>query len=122
TQEHFKAYPALLQRFRDLLAACTDPAILRRTLALDNGYYLLAGDRQQMLEKWLACERTPEVLRLYAMQLMLFGNVDAFGEADTNTDALVAALEQEADALEQQPPAPAAQPNPDPDRDRAAES
>lgn len=102
TQERFKAYPALLQRFDDLLAICADPLILRGVIELDNGYYLLAGYRQRVLEKWLAVERTPEVLRLYAMQLLLFGDVDEFGEADTEVDARVTALEQAAAELEAQ--------------------
>lgn len=100
TQERFKAYPAMLQQFNDLLAACTDPLILRRVIELDNGYYLLANYRQKVLEKWLAYERTAEVLRLYAMQLLLFGDVDEYGEADTDVDERVAALEQEAEMLE----------------------
>jgi hypothetical protein len=100
TQERFKAYPALLQRFNDLLEACDDPAILRAVIDLDNGYYLLAGYRQRVLEKWLMFERTPETLRLYAMHLMLFGDTDEWGNADTNTDARVEALEKEADSLE----------------------
>lgn len=104
TQERFKTYPALLQCFNDLLALCTDPLILRGVIELDNGYYLLAGYRQRILEKWLAYERTPEVLRLYAMQLLLFGDVDEFGEADTEIDARVAALEQSAAELEAQEP------------------
>ncbi len=100
TQERFKAYPALLQQFNVLLATCTDPVILRGVVELDNGYYLLAGYRQGVIEKWLTYERTPEVLRLYAMQLLLFGDVDEFGEADTEIDERVAALEQEAEMLE----------------------
>lgn len=100
TQDRFKAYPALLQRFNELLATCTDPLILRGVIELDNGYYLLAGYRQRVLETWLTYERTPEVLRLYAMQLLLFGDVDDFGEADTDIDARVAALEHEAAGLE----------------------
>lgn len=101
TQERFKAYPAMLQQFHALLASCTDPLILRGVIELDNGYYLLAGYRQQVIEKWLLYERTPEVLRLYAMQLLLFGDVDEFGEANTDVDERAAALEQEANTLEQ---------------------
>ena len=100
TEERFKSYPAMLQRFSDLLAVCEDVAILREVISLDNGYYLLAGYRQQILEKWLTLERTSEVLRLYAMQLFLFGDVDAFGRADTEVEAHIAALEREADELD----------------------
>jgi hypothetical protein len=100
TEERFKSYPAMLQRFSDLLAVCEDVAILREVISLDNGYYLLAGYRQQILEKWLTLERTSEVLRLYAMQLFLFGDVDAFGRTDTNVEERMEALEQEADALD----------------------
>jgi hypothetical protein len=100
TEERFKAYPAMLQRFSDLLAVCEDVAILREVISLDNGYYLLAGYRQQILEKWLVLERTSEVLRLYAMQLFLFGDVDAMGRADTEVEGRIEALEREADELD----------------------
>jgi hypothetical protein len=100
TEERFKAYPAMLQQFSDLLAVCEDVAILREVIDLDNGYYLLAGYRQQILEKWLALERTSEALRLYAMQLFLFGDVDAVGRADTEVEERIEALEREADALD----------------------
>lgn len=100
TEERFKAYPAMLQRFSDLLAVCEDVAILREVIGLDNGYYLLAGYRQQILEKWLSLERTSEALRLYAMQLFLFGNVDAVGRADIEVEARIEALEREADELD----------------------
>lgn len=99
TQTRFKQYPALLADFDTVLAECDDVAVLRQVINLDSGYYLLAGYRQRVLEKWLSLERTPDVLRLYAMQLMLFGDVDAYGEADTNIDERVAQLEAEADAL-----------------------
>jgi hypothetical protein len=101
TEERFKSYPALLQRFTELLAICADPAILRRVIELDDGYYLLAGYRQQVIEKWLTYERTPEILRLYAMQLLLFGDVDAYGAADTEVDARIEALEREANEMEE---------------------
>jgi len=101
TQARFKAYPALLARFDALLTGCDDVAQLQAVIALDSGYYLLAGYRQRVLEKWLSLERTPQVLRLYALQLMLFGDVDAYGEADTDVESRVAQLEAEADALDQ---------------------
>lgn len=100
TQKRFKQYPALLQRFREQVAACDDVAVLREVIALDSNYYLLAGYRQQVLERWLELERTPEVLRLYAMQLMLFGDVDEFGEENLDVDARVTALNAEADRLD----------------------
>lgn len=100
TEAQFKQYPALLQAFQQAVATCQDVTILREVIALDSGYYLLAGYRQQTLERWLALERSAQVLRLYAMQLMLFGDVNEWGEADTDVDARVAALEAEADALE----------------------
>jgi len=102
TQARFKAYPMMLKRFDELLNECDDVATLREIIDLDDGYYLLAGYRQRVLEKWLSLERTPQVLRLYAMQLLLFGDVDAFGEADTDVDERVAALNAEADAIENQ--------------------
>ena len=101
TEERFKAYPAMLQRFQELLAVCDDAAILREVISLDNGYYLLAGYRQQVLEKWLTFERTSEVLKLYAMQLFLFGDVDEIGQANTDVEARIEALEQEADRLDE---------------------
>ncbi len=101
TEERFKAYPSMLQQFQVLLAVCDDVAILREVISLDNGYYLLAGYRQQVLEKWLTLQRSAEVLRLYAMQLLLFGDVDEIGRADTDVEARIEALEQEAAALEQ---------------------
>lgn len=101
TQARFKQYPALLQRFAEGVDQCKDVALLRQIITLDDGYYLLAGYRQSVLEKWLALERTPEALRLYAMQLTLFGDVDEMGEADTDTDARAADLMAEADTLEQ---------------------
>ncbi len=102
TEERFKSYPRLLQQFKEALEACDDPTVLREVIRLDSGYYLLAGYRQRVLEKWLAHERTPEVLRLYARQLLMFGDVDDVGEANTDVDALVDALEAEADELEKQ--------------------
>ncbi|MCB9458561.1 MAG: hypothetical protein H6670_02845 [Anaerolineaceae bacterium] len=100
TQVRFKQYPALMQQFSDLVDQCDDVATLRQIIELDSGYHLLAWYRQKTIEKWLSLERTPNVLRLYAMQLNLFGDVDAFGDADTDIDDRVLALEAEADALE----------------------
>lgn len=100
TQARFKQYPALLQRFVQLVDQCEDVEVLREVIVLDDGYYLLAGYRQQVLEKWLSLERTPEVLRQYAMQLTLFGDVDDMGEADTDTDVRAAELMTEADVME----------------------
>ena len=100
TQARFKQYPALLQRFVQLVDQCEDVEVLQEVIALDDGYYLLAGYRQRVLEKWLSLERTPDVLRQYAMQLTLFGDVDDMGEADTDTDIRAADLMAEADALE----------------------
>lgn len=100
TQARFQQYPALLQAFRDAIATCQDAALLEQVLALDSGYHLLAGDRQRLIERLLSFGRTPTRLRLYAQQLELFGDVDEFGEADTDVAARVAALEAEADQLE----------------------
>lgn len=99
TQERFKSYPALLQRFNDLLGTCDNPDTLKAVLELDSGYFLLAGYRQRVIEKLLAIQRTAEILRLYAMQLMLFGDTDDFGEADLDIDARVDALHKEADEM-----------------------
>ena len=99
TQERFKSYPALLQRFSELLAECDDVAVLKEVLRLDEGYYLLAGYRQQVLEKLLTLERTAETVYLYAMQLELFGNVDEYGEANIDIDERIAALYGEAEQL-----------------------
>jgi hypothetical protein len=100
TQERYKSYPSLLQQFAEQLAICDDVAVLRQVIELDSGYYLLAGYRQKVLEKWLSYSRTPDVLRLYALQLMLFGEVDDFGSANTDVDERVAQLEAEAERLE----------------------
>jgi len=100
TEERFKAYPLMLQHFNDLLDACENAATLKQVIKIDSGYYLLAGYRQRVIEKLLQMERTAQNLRLYAMQLRLFGDVDQFGEADTDIDARIQALESEADVLE----------------------
>lgn len=99
TQERFKSYPALLKRFQELIADCEEPALLEQVIALDSGYFLLAGYRQQTLERLLMLSRTPQNLRAYALQLELFGDVDNFGEADLEIDERVAALYREADQL-----------------------
>lgn len=99
TQERFKSYPALLQRFNDLLEICENADTLKIVLKLDSGYFLLAGYRQRVIEKLLSIQRSPEILRIYAMQLMLFGDVDDFGEANLDIDARVDALHKEADEM-----------------------
>lgn len=101
TQERFKQYPQMLARFRELVDSGEDIMVLRQVIELDSGYYLLAGDRQLVLEKWLGLDRSPTVLRAYALQLELFGDVDAFGEANLDIDAEVDALYREADQLDQ---------------------
>jgi hypothetical protein len=101
TQERFKAYPQMLQKFNDLVKAADDPAPLEQVLKIDTGYYLPAGYRQQVIEKLLSMERTPEMLRAYALQLELFGDVDEYGEANIQMDARIDALHAEADRLEQ---------------------
>jgi hypothetical protein len=100
TQERFKSYPTLLQHFNDLLEKCDNPDTLKTVLELDSGYFLLAGYRQRVIEKLLSIQRTAETLRSYAMQLMLFGDVDDFGETNLDTDARVDALHKEADEME----------------------
>jgi hypothetical protein len=99
TQARFKQYPQMLLNFRESINACDDASLLQQVIQLDTGYYLLAGDRQLVLEKLLELKRTPQVLRLYAMQLELFGDVDEFGEADLEIDERVQALYDEADQL-----------------------
>lgn len=98
TPERWKAYPQLLQDFVGAVADCEEVATLREVIALDSGYYLLAGYRQKVLEKWLALDRSAEALRLYAMQLMLFGDVDDWGNAETALEERIESLEREADA------------------------
>jgi hypothetical protein len=99
TQERFKSYPTMLQHFNDLLEKCDNTDTLKTVLELDSGYFLLAGYRQRVIEKLLSIQRTAEILRIYAMQLMLFGDVDDFGETNLDTDARVDALHKEADEL-----------------------
>jgi len=100
TQERFKSYPAMLQKFNELLLVCDDAATLKEVLKLDSGYFLLAGYRQGVIEKLLKIERTAAMLRTYAMQLELFGDVDEYGEADLDIDDKVEALYAEANALD----------------------
>jgi hypothetical protein len=100
TQERWKAYPSLLQAFIERLDECDNAAMLKEVLRLDSGYFLLAGYRQRVIEKLLKIERSPALLRAYAMQLELFGDVDELGEANLEVDAKVQALMDEADKLE----------------------
>lgn len=100
TQERFKSYPQLLQRFNELLESSDDPELLKNVLRADSGYFLPANYRQRVLEKLLTLERTSTLIRAYAMQLELFGDVDEFGEADLDVDAIVEALYAEAASLE----------------------
>lgn len=100
TQERFKSYPAMLQKFNELLDACEDVSTLKEILKLDSGYYLLAGYRQRVIEKLLEMERSPAMIRTYAMQLELFGDVDEYGEANLDIDERVETLYAEADSIE----------------------
>jgi hypothetical protein len=100
TQERWKSYPSLLQAFKEQLEECADVATLKEVLKLDSGYFLLAGYRQQVIEKLLSMERSPALLRAYALQLQLFGDVDDIGAANLNVDEKVNALYEEADTLE----------------------
>ena len=102
SQERWKTYPALLQAFQEQLAECDEAAILKEILRLDSGYFLLAGYRQQVIEKLLTIERSAGILRAYALQLELFGDVDEYGAANLEIENKVAALHQEADELERQ--------------------
>src|SRR5690606_4614107 len=72
TAERFKSYPAMLQKFDELLTVCDDVDILKQVLKLDSGYFLLAGYRQRVIEKVLKLEPSAQILRTYAMQLELF--------------------------------------------------
>lgn len=99
TQERFKSYPTMLQRFNDLLDECDNANTLKEVLRLDTGYYLLAGYRQRVLEKLLTMERTAETVYLYAMQLELFGDVDDYGAANTEIDERIEALYHEVEQL-----------------------
>jgi hypothetical protein len=100
TQERWKSYPSLLQGFKEQLEQCEDAAILKEVLRLDSGYFLLAGYRQQVIEKLLSLEHSSDLLRAYALQLELFGDVDDFGAANLEIDDKVQALYDEADRLE----------------------
>jgi hypothetical protein len=100
TQERWKSYPSLLQAFKEQLEECEDVVTLKEVLRLDSGYFLLAGYRQQVIEKLLSMERSPALLRSYALQLQLFGDVDEIGAANLNVDEKVNALYEEADTLE----------------------
>jgi hypothetical protein len=100
TQERWKSYPSLLQGFKEFLEVCEDAAVLKEVLKLDSGYFLLAGYRQSVIEKLLTIERSPALLRAYAMQLELFGDVDDYGAANLEVEDKVQALHDEADEIE----------------------
>ena len=100
TEERFKSYPAMLQKFDELLTVCEDIAVLKQVLNLDSGYFLLAGYRQRVIETLLRLEPSAGMLRTYAMQLELFGDVDEYGEANLDVDDRVEELYAEADRLE----------------------
>ena len=100
TEERFKSYPAMLQKFDELLTVCEDITVLKQVLSLDSGYFLLAGYRQRMIETLLRLEPSAGMLRTYAMQLELFGDVDEYGEANLDVDDRVEELYAEADRLE----------------------
>lgn len=100
TPERFKSYPAMLQKFDELLTACDDVNTLKQVLKLDSGYFLLAGYRQRVIEKVLNLEPSAQILRTYAMQLELFGDVDEYGEANLDIDERVEELYAEAERLE----------------------
>ncbi len=100
TEERFKSYPAMLQKFDELLTVCEDITVLKQVLNLDSGYFLLAGYRQRVIETLLRLEPSAGMLRTYAMQLELFGDVDEYGEANLDVDDRVEELYAEADRLE----------------------
>lgn len=100
TEERFKSYPAMLQKFDELLTVCEDITVLKQVLKLDSGYFLLAGYRQRVIETLLRLEPSAGMLRTYAMQLELFGDVDEYGEANLDVDDRVEELYAEADRLE----------------------
>lgn len=100
TAERFKSYPAMLQKFEELLTICDDIDTLKQVLKLDSGYFLLAGYRQRVIEKVLKLEPSAQILRTYAMQLELFGDVDEYGEANLDIDERVEELYAEANRLE----------------------
>lgn len=100
TAERFKSYPAMLQKFDELLTVCEDIAILKQVLKLDSGYFLLAGYRQRVIETLLRLDPSAHMLRTYAMQLELFGDVDEFGHANLDIDDRVEELYAEADRFE----------------------
>lgn len=100
TQEQYKQYPQLLQRFNELLSLCDDPETLKDVLRVDTGYFLPPSYRQRLIEKLLTMQRTPQLIRVYALQLELFGDVDEFGNEDLDIDERVSALHAQADALE----------------------
>ena len=101
TPENFQQYPNLLQEFRDAVASCKDPEMLRTVLKVDRGYFLPASDRQRTIERLLKIGgRNPESIRMYAKQLELFGDVDEFGSENFEVEKRIAKLYKEADKLE----------------------
>lgn len=95
-------YPAAQQAFAAGVAACDDPAILRGIIAVDTGHVLPSPIKQRVYEKLLAmpAERDAALLRAFAMHLVMFGYTDADGNLNSDVDAQINALYQEAEGLE----------------------
>lgn len=92
-------YPAAAQQFAQLVAACDDPTQLRAIIRADTGHVLPPPVKQTVYEKLLAMpdQRTPEVLRAYAMHLTMFGYTGADGALVHDVDDQINALFAEAD-------------------------
>jgi hypothetical protein len=93
-------YPAAAAQFAQAVAACDDPVRLRAVIRADTGHVLPPPVKQQVYEKLLAMDdqRTPDVLRAYAMHLTMFGYTDADGALIHDVDDQINALFAEADA------------------------
>ncbi len=98
TKAH-QRYPAAAQQLSAAVTACDDPDTLRALIRLDTGHVLPPPVMQVAYETLLAdaVQRTPDVLRAYALHLTMFGYTDADGSLIHDTDALTQSLFDEAE-------------------------
>lgn len=93
-------YPTAMQKFADEVNACNDTATLREIIRVDSGHVLPPPIKQIAYEKLLAQteQRTPGLLRAFAMHLVMFGYTDENGVRIHDTDDRVNELYDEAEA------------------------
>jgi hypothetical protein len=98
TRAH-QRYPAAAQQLTAAVTACDSSVTLRALIRLDTGHVLPPPVMQVAYETLLSDEaqRTPDVLRAYALHLTMFGYTDSAGNLVHDTDALTQALFDEAE-------------------------